>query len=152
MTVDSIQFTSLRHYRARYLFEQNNYVAICAPRQSGKTSFLRSIIDSNPSSSVLVLFPTFMMSAVFTGNFRNRSNVIVNVMPKDPVSLYRQSFLYNFDIVLGDEVFLPRVDNIKIACVFTIYPVSNILFNKKSEIVYWRNTKDIYPFVWKKIK
>ncbi len=89
-------------------FYKSGYVNISAPRRSGKTHLLKHIIKNNKDKKILVIVPSIHFYFLYEDE-KVRVSSIENINIKSS----------EYDIILGDEVVLPKINGVMVACVYT---------------------------------
>lgn len=137
---------------ARDVFYQHQYVAVCAPRQSGKTSFLKHLVEDNPAYNILVVAPTYFIANNYLREFKNITPMQIDSF-KDRVSV--SCALIGYSFIIGDEVYIPPRPGVKRACAFSLYNYgNNKMILPQQGIMYWGKAKivnRVKPLVWKNI-
>lgn len=107
-------------------FDANEYLIINSDRRSGKTGLLKSIIESNPSSKIIVRCPTYKMFNDVYAKYINCE--------------YDEYNNKTGDIIIGDEVYVPPSKYYRTACALTNrYRVFSLIRNNDlnlNEIVF----------------
>lgn len=150
MTTTYPQFTKHDYNKFNQRFQSLGYLAICAPRRAGKTTFLQSIITSNPYKQFLVLCVNYEMQHYF------RKNIFTNNITCKTYSKNVSQLSLGFSYVIGDEVYIPRLLGVTVACAFSVYSggnTNNVLVANNPDIICWEPEKfhDSKEFVWKNI-
>jgi len=134
--------TDLKDFIRRW--EVEGYLAICAPRRSGKTTFLMSIIQKNPKMRFLVVAPNADMLHVYTRNFYNVSS---EVYDKNRINYG----MFGVTHIIGDEVYLPRMVGVTVACAFSPKSNMHVVPDPDKDIIYVGSNMSQKRFVWKNI-
>ena len=94
-----------RQQDAYNTFVNKDYVFIHSSRRTGKTAFLKYIIEQNPDKQIGILCPNYAHYRVNFAQYKNCSYLNL----KAP-------------IILGDECVISKIADKKIACAITIMP------------------------------
>lgn len=93
--------------RAIEFFEKYGYLVLEGPRICGKTTILKEIIRRNPNAKIGVKTPTAIHYHTNYRNFKN-CEYMGYANPK-----------YDYDIIIGDEVYIKPQEKVRIACALT---------------------------------
>lgn len=120
-------------------FEENNYLIVEAARQTGKTTILKEIIKKNEDKKIGIMTLSYLL---YVDGYKELGHKFKNI--EHITSLEKGIVIEDFDIILGDEVFIEpfKFRNInpflRTACALTprskekgTYVIKNLFLPKK---------------------